>query len=104
MEYVNLGNTGSVAHVSRDDELRRAARAGPGRSPEAEGGADRPSRGGGWHHVLPRPTSTTARQSEVVTGLACPGWLSREELVIATKVHGRTMPGRERPGDCHAST
>ena len=37
-------------------------------------------------------------QSEVVTGRILPKLLTREELVIATKVHGRTMPGENGRG------
>jgi len=37
-------------------------------------------------------------QSEVITGRLLPKLLSREELVIATKVHGRTMPGENGRG------
>ena len=37
-------------------------------------------------------------ESEVVTGRVLPQLLSREELVIATKVHGRTMPGENGRG------
>jgi aryl-alcohol dehydrogenase-like predicted oxidoreductase len=37
-------------------------------------------------------------ESEVVTGRVLPKLLSREELVIATKVHGRTMPGENGRG------
>jgi 1-deoxyxylulose-5-phosphate synthase len=37
-------------------------------------------------------------QSEVITGRILPKLLSREELVIATKVHGRTMPGENGRG------
>src|SRR6188508_2187484 len=37
-------------------------------------------------------------QSEVVTGRVLPKLLTREELVIATKVHGRTMPGENGRG------
>jgi aryl-alcohol dehydrogenase-like predicted oxidoreductase len=37
-------------------------------------------------------------QSEVITGNVLPKLLTREELVIATKVHGRTMPGENGRG------
>jgi aryl-alcohol dehydrogenase-like predicted oxidoreductase len=37
-------------------------------------------------------------ESEVVTGRILPKLLSREELVIATKVHGRTMQGENGRG------
>jgi 1-deoxyxylulose-5-phosphate synthase len=37
-------------------------------------------------------------ESEVITGRVLPKLLSREELVIATKVHGRTMPGENGRG------
>ena len=37
-------------------------------------------------------------RSEVITGRVLPKLLSREELVIATKVHGRTMPGENGRG------
>jgi aryl-alcohol dehydrogenase-like predicted oxidoreductase len=36
--------------------------------------------------------------SEVITGNVLPKLLSREELVVATKVHGRTMPGENGRG------
>jgi aryl-alcohol dehydrogenase-like predicted oxidoreductase len=37
-------------------------------------------------------------QSEVVTGRILSRLLGREEYVLATKVHGRTMPGENRRG------
>src|SRR5206468_13040451 len=37
-------------------------------------------------------------QSEVITGRLLPKLLTREELVIATKVHGQTMPGENGRG------
>ena len=37
-------------------------------------------------------------ESEVVTGRVLSKLLSREELVVATKVHGRTMPGENGRG------
>jgi 1-deoxyxylulose-5-phosphate synthase len=37
-------------------------------------------------------------QSEVITGRLLPRFLTREEMVVATKVHGRTMPGENGRG------
>src|SRR5215471_8252938 len=37
-------------------------------------------------------------QSEVVTGRVLPRFFSREEYVLATKVHGQTMPGENGRG------
>jgi aryl-alcohol dehydrogenase-like predicted oxidoreductase len=38
-------------------------------------------------------------QSEVITGRLLPRFLTREEMVVATKVHGRTMPGENGRGN-----
>src|SRR6476659_3388407 len=37
-------------------------------------------------------------QSEVITGRLLPRLLTREEMVVATKVHGQTMPGENGRG------
>src|SRR5215468_763817 len=37
-------------------------------------------------------------KSEVITGRLLPKFLTREEMVVATKVHGRTMPGENGGG------
>ena len=86
-----------LARVPRDDELRRASRSGRGRSarptPSRSSGA--PSRAGSRSSTP--PTSTTAARARRHRPRAAK-LLTREELVIATKVHGRTMPGENGRG------
>src|SRR6188472_2035555 len=99
MEYVNLGHTGlrvsrvclgmmsSGAHESRPWALSES---------EAEPILRRAVEGG--ITFFDTADVYNGGQSEVVTGRILPKLLTREELVIATKVHGRTMPGENGRG------
>ena len=99
MEYVNLGNTG--LRVSRvclgmmsfgAHESRRWALP----EEEAEPIVRRAVEGGITFYDT--ADVYNGGQSEVVTGRLLPKFLSREELVLATKVHGQTMPGENGRG------
>ena len=99
MEYVNLGSTG--LRVSRvclgmmsfgEHESRRWALP----EEEAEPIVRRAVEGG--ITFFDTADVYNGGQSEVVTGRILPKLLTREELVIATKVHGRTMPGENGRG------
>ena len=99
MQYVNLGNTG--LRVSRvclgmmsfgPHEERRWALP----EDEAEPIVRRAVEGG--ITFFDTADVYNGGQSEVITGRILPKLLSREELVIATKVHGRTMPGENGRG------
>ena len=101
MDYVNLGSDGParLARVPGDDELRQAREpavdARRGRAPSRSCAA--PSRAGSRSSTP--PTSTTAAQSEVITGrLLRKLFGMREEYVVATKVYGPTMPGENGRG------
>ena len=62
-------------------------------------GADHPARGRGRDHVLRhRRRLQRRRRARWSPAGVLPKLLSREELVIATKVHGRTMPGENGRG------
>jgi aryl-alcohol dehydrogenase-like predicted oxidoreductase len=99
MEYVNLGTTGLRvsrvclgmmsfgAHESRPWALSES---------EAEPIVRRAVEGG--ITFFDTADVYNGGQSEVVTGRVLPKLLTREELVIATKVHGRTMPGENGRG------
>src|SRR6187397_903289 len=99
MEYVNLGNTG--LRVSRVCLGMMSFGAHPER-PWALAEADsepiirRAVEGG--ITFFDTADVYNGGQSEVVTGRVLPKLLTREELVIATKVHGRTMPGENGRG------
>ena len=99
MEYVNLGHTGLRVsrvclgmmsfgqHESRPWALSEA---------DAEPIVRRAVEGG--ITFFDTADVYNGGQSEVVTGRILPKLLTREELVIATKVHGRTMPGENGRG------
>ena len=99
MEYVNLGHTGLRVsrvclgmmsfgqHESRPWALSEA---------DAEPIVRRAVEGG--FTFFDTADVYNGGQSEVVTGRILPKLLTREELVIATKVHGRTMPGENGRG------
>ena len=99
MEYVNLGSTGLRvsrvclgmmsfgAHESRPWALGEAD-AEPIIRRAVEGGIT----------FFDTADVYNGGQSEVVTGRVLPKLLSREELVVATKVHGQTMPGENGRG------
>src|SRR6187551_1290058 len=99
MEYVNLGSTG--LRVSRvclgmmsfgEHESRRWALP----ESEAEPIVRRAVEGG--ITFFDTADVYNGGESEVVTGRVLPKLLSREELVIATKVRMRTMPGENGVG------
>ena len=99
MQYVNLGNTGLRvsrvclgmmsygAHAERPWALSEAD-AEPIIRRAVEGGIT----------FFDTADVYNGGESEVVTGRVLPKLLSREELVIATKVHGQTMPGENGRG------
>ena len=99
MEYVNLGNTGLRvsrvclgmmsfgAHESRPWALAEAD-AEPIIRRAVEGGIT----------FFDTADVYNAGESEVVTGRVLPKLLSREELVVATKVRMQTMPGENGVG------
>ncbi len=99
MEYVNLGNTGLRvsrvclgmmsygAHESRPWALAEA---------DAEPIIRRAIEGG--ITFFDTADVYNGGESEIVTGRLLPKLLTREELVVATKVHGRTMPGENGRG------
>jgi aryl-alcohol dehydrogenase-like predicted oxidoreductase len=99
MEYVNLGKTGLRVsrvclgmmsfgtHESRAWTLDEAA-AEPIIRRAVEGGIT----------FFDTADVYNGGESEVITGRVLPKLLSREELVIATKVYGETMPGENGRG------
>ena len=99
MQYVNLGNTGLRvsrvclgmmsfgAHESRAWALPES---------EAEPIVRRAVEGG--ITFFDTADVYNGGESEVVTGRVLSKLLSREELVVATKVHGQTMPGENGRG------
>ena len=94
MHYVNLGNTG--LRVSRVCLGMMSFGAHPDRpwalpESDAEPIIRRAVEGG--ITFFDTADVYNGGESEVITGRVLPKLLSREELVIATKVHGRTMPG-----------
>ncbi|HET7513932.1 MAG TPA: aldo/keto reductase [Gaiella sp.] len=99
MEYVNLGSTGLRvsrvclgmmsfgAHESRPWALHEA---------DAEPIVRRAVEGG--ITFFDTADVYNGGESEVVTGRVLPKLLTREEMVVATKVNGRTMPGENGRG------
>ncbi len=99
MEYVNLGRTG--LRVSRVCLGMMSFGAHPDRPwalPEAEAELIVRRAVEGGITFFDTADVYNGGESEVVTGRVLPKLLSREELVIATKVHGRTMPGENGRG------
>ncbi len=99
MEYVNLGNTG--LRVSRVCLGMMSFGAHPDRAwalPEAEAEPIIRRAVEGGITFFDTADVYNGGESEIVTGRVLPKLLSREELVIATKVHGRTMPGENGRG------
>jgi len=99
MRYVNLGNTGlrvsrlclgmmSLGHGEERPWALTESDAEPIVRRAVEGGIT----------FFDTADVYNLGQSEVITGRILPKLLSREELVIATKVHGRTMPGENGRG------
>ena len=99
MQYVNLGNTGlRVSRVCLGMMSFGPHEERPWALPEddAEPIVRRAVEGG--ITFFDTADVYNGGQSEVITGRILPKLLSREELVIATKVHGRTMPGENGRG------
>ena len=99
MEYVNLGSTG--LRVSRvclgmmsfgphESRRGRSTRRRPSRSSGAPSRAGSPS--------STPPTSTTAARARSSPAACSRSCSTREEYVVATKVHGQTMPGENGRG------
>jgi len=99
MRYVNLGNTGlrvSSVCLGMMGFGQSEERAWALPESEAEPIIRRAVEGG--ITFFDTADVYNGGQSEVITGRILPQLLSREELVIATKVHGRTMPGENGRG------
>ena len=99
MQYVNLGNTG--LRVSRVCLGMMSFGAHPERAwalPEADAEPIIRRAVEGGITFFDTADVYNGGESEIVTGRVLPKLLSREELVIATKVHGRTMPGENGRG------
>ena len=86
-----------LARVPRDDELRRQ-RSRPWALAEADAEPIIRRAVEGGITFFDTADVYNGGESEVVTGRVLPKLLSREELVVATKVHGRTMPGENGRG------
>ncbi len=99
MQYVNLGSTGlrvsrvclGMMSFGKHDER-------PWALPEAEAEPIIRRAVEGGITFFDTADVYNGGESEVITGRILPKLLSREELVIATKVHGRTMPGENGRG------
>ena len=108
MEYVNLGNTGlRVSRVCLGMMSFGAHESRPWALPEAEAEPIIRRAVEGGITFFDTADVYNGGESEVVTGRVLPKLLSREELVIATKVHGRRCPARtaaaSRASTCMAS-
>jgi aryl-alcohol dehydrogenase-like predicted oxidoreductase len=99
MEYVNLGSTGlRVSHVCLGMMSFGAHPERPWALSEADAEPIIRRAVEGGITFFDTADVYNGGESEVVTGRVLPKLLSREELVIATKVHGRTMPGENGRG------
>ena len=99
MQYVNLGNTGlRVSRVCLGMMSFGAHPERPWALPEGEAEPIIRRAVEGGITFFDTADVYNGGESEVVTGRVLPKLLSREELVIATKVHGRTMPGENGRG------
>jgi aryl-alcohol dehydrogenase-like predicted oxidoreductase len=99
MEYVNLGNTGlRVSRVCLGMMSFGPHEERPWALPEAEAEPIVRRAVEGGITFFDTADVYNGGQSEVITGRILPNLLSREELVIATKVHGRTTPGENGRG------
>ncbi len=99
MQYVNLGNTGlRVSRVCLGMMSFGANAERPWAVSEAEAEPIIRKAVEGGITFFDTADVYNYGESEVVTGRVLPKFLSREELVIATKVHGRTMPGENGRG------
>ena len=99
MQYVNLGNTGlRVSRVCLGMMSFGAHPERPWALPEADSEPIIRRAVEGGITFFDTADVYNGGESEVVTGRILPKLLSREELVIATKVHGETMPGENGRG------
>jgi len=99
VQYVNLGNTGlRVSRVCLGMMSFGAHPERPWALPEGEAEPIIRRAVEGGITFFDTADVYNGGESEVVTGRVLPKLLSREELVIATKVHGRTMPGENGRG------
>jgi len=99
MRYVNLGNTGlRVSRVCLGTMSFGHGEERPWALPESEAEPIIRRAVEGGITFFDTADVYNLGQSEVITGRILPKLLSREELVIATKVHGRTMPGENGRG------
>ena len=99
MQYVNLGNTGlRVSRVCLGTMSFGAHPERPWALPEADSEPIIRRAVEGGMTFFDTADVYNGGESEVVTGRILPKLLSREELVIATKVHGETMPGENGRG------
>ena len=99
MEYVNLGNTGlRVSRVCLGMMSFGAHAERPWALPEADSEPIIKRAVEGGITFFDTADVYNGGESEVVTGRVLPKLLSREELVIATKVRMRTMPGENGVG------
>ena len=99
MQYVNLGNTGlRVSRVCLGMMSFGAHPERPWALPEADSEPIIRCAVEGGITFFDTADVYNGGESEVVTGRILPKLLSREELVIATKVHGETMPGENGRG------
>ena len=99
MQYVNLGNTGlRVSRVCLGMMSYGAHPERPWALPEADAEPIIRRAVEGGITFFDTADVYNGGESEVVTGRVLAKLLSREELVIATKVNGRTMPGENGRG------
>ena len=99
MQYVNLGNTGlRVSRVCLGMMSFGAHPERPWALPEADSEPIIRRAVEGGITFFDTADVYNGGESEVVTGRILPKLLSREELVIATKVHGETIPGENGRG------
>ncbi len=99
MRYVNLGNTGlRVSRVCLGMMSFGAHPERPWALPEADAEPIIRRAVEGGITFFDTADVYNGGASEVITGRILPKLLSREELVIATKVHGKTMPGENGYG------
>ena len=99
MEYVNLGNTGlRVSRVCLGMMSFGAHESRPWALPEADAEPIVRRAVEGGITFFDTADVYNGGQSEIVTGRVLPKLLTREEMVVATKVNGQTMPGENGRG------
>ncbi len=99
MEYVNLGSTGlRVSRVCLGMMSFGAHESRPWALPEEDAAPIIRRAVEGGITFFDTADVYNGGQSEVVTGRVLAKLLSREELVVATKVNGQTMPGENGRG------